>query len=46
MYIDGIDTADVGLELLRSNISFVPQIPFLFAGTIRKNLDPEGKYSD
>ena len=30
----------MGLHSLRQNISVIPQTPFLFKGSIRKNLDP------
>ena len=38
--IDGVDYKSVGLHLLRQNLSFIPQSPFLMSGTIRENLDP------
>lgn len=44
--IDGIDTANLNLEYLRSNISIIPQEPVLFSNTVRYNLDPFGKVSD
>ena len=44
--IDGINTSDLGLKDLRSNISIIPQEPFCFKGTIRFNLDPFGSYPD
>ena len=45
--IDGIDLSKVGLHTLRTRISVIPQVPFLFSGsTIRENLDPFGQYSD
>lgn len=38
--IDGIDTSNVSLNMLRKNISVIPQDPVLFGGSIRNNLDP------
>jgi ATP-binding cassette subfamily B protein len=36
--IDGIDTQKIQIRNLRSMISYMPQEPFLFAGTIRENI--------
>ena len=36
--LDGHDIRDLKLETLRSHIAFIPQEPFLFAGTIRENM--------
>ncbi len=36
--VDGVDIRELRLEDLRSRISFAPQEPFLFAGTIRENI--------
>lgn len=44
--IDGINIQSVKLSTLRSNISIIPQEPFLFDGTIRENIDPLKKYED
>lgn len=44
--IDGIDTAQVTLQQLRSKISIIPQDPVLFSGTLRRNLDPFEEYND
>ena len=44
--IDGIDIMRVGLKELRSRIGIIPQIPVLFSGTIRSNVDPFEDYSD
>ncbi|ENN79951.1 hypothetical protein YQE_03598, partial [Dendroctonus ponderosae] len=44
--IDAIDTGKVGLRLLRSAISIIPQVPILFSATLRYNLDPFEKCSD
>lgn len=40
--IDGKNIADISIDTVRSLITYVPQAPFLFAGTIRENLDPYG----
>ncbi|KAL1513745.1 hypothetical protein ABEB36_003115 [Hypothenemus hampei] len=44
--IDAIDTGKVGLRILRSSISIIPQVPILFSATLRYNLDPFEKNSD
>lgn len=44
--IDGHNIKDVGLHLLRKNIAYIPQAPFLIQGSIRENLDPFNEYSD
>ena len=44
--IDGVDISEIGLELLRDNISLIPQDPKLIDGSLRENIDPLGKYTD
>ncbi|XP_076757725.1 putative multidrug resistance-associated protein lethal(2)03659 isoform X1 [Xylocopa sonorina] len=44
--IDGVKSNEIGLHDLRSKISIIPQEPFLFSGSLRKNLDPFEDYSD
>jgi len=44
--VDGQDIAKVGLQLLRRSIASIPQHPLLLRGSIRKNLDPFGLYSN
>lgn len=36
--VDGIDISKIQIRSLRSRISYMPQEPFLFAGTIRENI--------
>ena len=43
--IDGTDTALCGLHDLRHGISVIMQQPFLFAASVRENLDPFGRHS-
>ncbi|VDB84814.1 unnamed protein product [Peniophora sp. CBMAI 1063] len=43
---DGIDTSTINLDVLRSNITIIPQVPELLSGTLRENLDPFGEHDD
>ncbi|KXJ21567.1 Multidrug resistance-associated protein 4 [Exaiptasia diaphana] len=44
--IDSLPITDIKLHDLRSAIAIIPQDPVLFSGTLRKNLDPFGNYTD
>ncbi|NXA51711.1 MRP7 protein, partial [Nothocercus julius] len=44
--LDGVDSRLVGLKDLRSRLAIIPQDPFLFSGSIRENLDPQGHHTD
>ena len=44
--LDGIDTKSLGLHVLRSRMSILPQEPVLFKSSLRKNLDPFDQYED
>ena len=44
--IDNVDISEIGLELLRDSIAFIPQDPKLIDGTLRENIDPLGQYRD
>ena len=44
--IDGIDAVRIGLFELRSKIGIVPQLPVLFSGDVRSNLDPFDHFTD
>ncbi|KAH7908629.1 P-loop containing nucleoside triphosphate hydrolase protein [Hygrophoropsis aurantiaca] len=46
VYYDGIPTSSINLEILRSNITVIPQVPELLAGTLRQNLDPFDQHDD
>jgi len=43
LYLDGRDVTEIGLHDLRHRMAIIPQVPFLFSGTIRQNLDPFDK---
>ena len=44
--IDDVDIRNLNLDYLRSRITVIPQDPTMFTGTLRFNLDPEGKVAD
>ena len=48
VFVDGVDIQDIPLNILRSNIGFVEQEPFLFSDYLRNNIGygletPEGE---
>ena len=44
--IDGVNVKEIGLHTLRGNMSIIPQNPFVFMGSVRRNIDPMGLNSD
>lgn len=44
--IDGVNIADIGLNILRSRLALVPQDNILFKGTLRDNIDPQKTRTD
>ncbi|XP_029169040.1 probable multidrug resistance-associated protein lethal(2)03659 [Nylanderia fulva] len=46
IHIDDISTSTIALHNFRSKISIIPQEPFLFSSSLRRNLDPFDQYSD
>ncbi|KAJ7091060.1 multidrug resistance-associated ABC transporter [Mycena epipterygia] len=44
--IDGIDISTIGINDLRSRLTFIPQDATLFSGTLRDNLDPFSDHDD
>ncbi|GJE96044.1 multidrug resistance-associated ABC transporter [Phanerochaete sordida] len=43
---DGIPTATLDLDALRSAVTIIPQMPELMSGSLRHNLDPFGQHDD
>ncbi|KAJ7078496.1 hypothetical protein C8R44DRAFT_836696 [Mycena epipterygia] len=39
VYYDGIPTSSLNLDALRANVTIIPQMPELLAGSLRSNLD-------
>jgi len=46
IHIDNQPLKDIDISTLRHRLTFVPQDPVLFSGTIRHNLDPILEFSD
>ncbi|KAF7368865.1 ATP-binding cassette transporter [Mycena venus] len=46
VYYDGLSTSALNLDALRANVTIIPQVPELLAGSLRSNLDPAGQLDD
>uniref|UniRef100_A0A2K6H0T0 ATP-binding cassette sub-family C member 6 n=1 Tax=Propithecus coquereli TaxID=379532 RepID=A0A2K6H0T0_PROCO len=46
IWIDGVPIANVGLHMLRSRVTVIPQDPILFPGSLRMNLDLLREHTD
>ena len=44
--IDGVNITTIGLDVLRSRITIIPQEPVLMQGSLRYNLDPFNEHPD
>ncbi|ORX41111.1 hypothetical protein BD324DRAFT_613230 [Kockovaella imperatae] len=44
--LDGIDITSIGVDDLRSRITYIPQDAVLFSGTVKENLDPFNEHSE
>ena len=44
--VDGVDIRELGIHTLRDKMAYIPQTPFVMAGTVRENLDPYARRSD
>ena len=44
--IDDVITSTLNIQALRSSVAVIPQRPFLFNDTLRRNLDPWEQHSD
>jgi len=44
--IDDVDTSKIGTEVLRLNLSIIPQDPVMFSNTVRYNIDPFGNTTE
>ncbi|VUC38039.1 unnamed protein product [Clonostachys rosea] len=43
--IGAVDLSEVSRATLRNRVTFIQQDPILFPGTLRDNIDPEGRFS-
>ena len=46
VFYDGVNTSNLNLDVLRTNVTIIPQVPELLSGTLRENLDPFSEHDD
>jgi len=46
VYFDALPIDKINLDILRRNITIIPQMPELLSGSLRHNLDPFGEHDD
>ncbi|KAL4077404.1 P-loop containing nucleoside triphosphate hydrolase protein [Scleroderma citrinum] len=44
--IDGIDISTISVHDLRSRVTYIPENPVLFSGTLRENVDPFNEHAN
>lgn len=44
--IDGVDLATINIQTARTSVAVISQDPFLFAGSLRRTLDPFKRFTD
>lgn len=44
--VDGVKLSAVTDDALRAGVAYIPEVPVLFAGKLRMNLDPQSKHTD
>lgn len=44
--LDGIDITQISVPKLRSSMTYIPQDPTFFSGTVQSNLDPFSQFSE
>ncbi|KAK3749125.1 hypothetical protein QZH41_001112 [Actinostola sp. cb2023] len=44
--IDGVDLGTINIQAARKSMAVISQDPVLFAGTLKRNLDPCDRFAD
>eukprot|EP00951_Prasinocladus_malaysianus_P000504 scaffold3771_cov43-Prasinocladus_malaysianus.AAC.2 len=46
IWLDGVDVQQIPVRRLRRVCGVLAQDPFFFRGSVRQNVDPQGRYKD